>query len=52
MDSEVSDAMQVRDDEDIDFDMEADAADESDLDDALGDEDFDGGDADMDFDEE
>ncbi|MBQ8464842.1 MAG: DNA-directed RNA polymerase subunit omega [Alphaproteobacteria bacterium] len=52
LDSEVSDAMQVRDDEDIDLDMEADAADESDLDDALGDEDFDGGDADMDFDEE
>ncbi len=52
LDSEVTDAMQVRDDEDIDLDMEVDASDEGDLDDALGDEDFDGADGDMDFDEE
>jgi len=52
LDSEVSDAMQVREDDDIDLEMEADAADDADLDEALGDEDFDGADADMDFDEE
>ena len=52
LDSEVSDAMQVREDEDIDLDMDVDASDEGDLDDALGDEDFDGADGDMDFDEE
>ena len=52
LDSEVSDAMQVREDEDIDLDMDADASDEGDFDDTLGDEDFDGADGDMDFDEE
>ena len=52
LDSEVSDAMQVREDDDIDLEMEADAADDADLDEALGDEDFDGADGDMDFDEE
>lgn len=52
LDSEVSDAMQVREDEDIDLDMDADTSDEGDFDDALGDEDFDGADGDMDFDEE
>ena len=54
LDSEVSDAMQVRDDEDIDLDSEVDGADDADLDDALdmGDDfDADGMD-DADFDEE
>ncbi len=54
LDSEVSDAMQVRDDEDIDLDSEVDGADDADLDDALdmGD-DFDAeGMDDADFDEE
>jgi len=54
LDSEVSDAMQVREDEDIDLDSEVDNADDADLDDALdmGD-DFDTeGMDDADFDEE
>ena len=54
LDSEVSDAMQVREDDDLDLDAEVDSADEGELDDALdmGDEfDADMGD-DGDFDEE
>jgi DNA-directed RNA polymerase subunit omega len=55
LDSEVSDAMQVREDDDLDFDAEVDGADEGELDDALDDmsEEFDAdmGD-DADFDEE
>jgi DNA-directed RNA polymerase subunit omega len=54
LDSEVSDAMQVREDDDLDLDAEVDSADEGELDDALdmGDEfDADMGD-DADFDEE
>lgn len=55
LDSEVSDAMQVREDDDLDFDAEVDGSDEGELDDALDDmgEEFDAdmGD-DADFDEE
>ena len=52
LDSEISDTMQVRDDEDMDLDMEAEVPDEADLDDALDmGEDFEA-DSDMDFDEE
>ena len=53
LDSEVSDAMQVREDEDLDLDSDLDSSDEGDLDDALdmGD-DMVGDDFDSDFDEE
>ena len=51
LDSEISDTMQVHDDEDMDLDMDAEVSDDADLDDALDmGEDFEA-DSDMDFEE-